>query len=37
MVIAFAALLMWIVYCRVIVELLAVVFRVAAVIANSQG
>jgi hypothetical protein len=37
LIIAFAAMLLWIVYCRVMVELLAVVFRVAAVITNSQG
>ena len=32
----FAAMLLWIVYCRVVVELLAVVFRAAQVITNSQ-
>ncbi len=31
------ALLLWIVYCRIVVELLAAVFRAAAVITNSQG
>lgn len=31
------AMLLWIVYCRVAVELLAVVFRAAQVIANSQN
>lgn len=31
------AMLLWIVYCRVVVELLAAVFRAAQVIANSQG
>jgi hypothetical protein len=29
-------MLLWIVYCRVVVELLAVVFRAAMVISNSQ-
>jgi Domain of unknown function (DUF4282) len=33
----FAALLLWIVYCRVVVELLAAIFRAAAVISNSQS
>jgi hypothetical protein len=37
LIIGFAAMLLWIVYCRVIVELLAVVFRAAQVITNSQG
>jgi Domain of unknown function (DUF4282) len=37
LILGFAALLLWIVYCRVIVELLAVVFRAAQVITNSQG
>ena len=32
-----AAMLLWIVYCRVVVELLAAVFRAVAVITNSQG
>jgi hypothetical protein len=31
------AMLLWIVYCRIVVELLAAAFRVAAVITNSQG
>jgi hypothetical protein len=31
------AMLLWIVYCRVVVELLAAVFRAAQVITNSQG
>jgi hypothetical protein len=31
------AMLLWIVYCRVAVELLAAVFRAAQVITNSQG
>ena len=33
----FAAMLLWIVYCRIIVELLAVVFRVGRVITNSPN
>jgi hypothetical protein len=37
LVIAFAAMLLWIVYCRIVVELLAVVFRTARVITNSQS
>ena len=32
-----AGLALWIVYCRVIVELLAIVFRAAQVITNSQN
>lgn len=32
-----AAFLMWTVYCRIVVELLAAVFRAAHVITNSQG
>jgi hypothetical protein len=32
-----AGMALWIVYCRVIVELLAIVFRAAGVITNSQG
>ena len=31
------AMLLWIVHCRIVVELLAAVFRAAAVITNSQG
>ena len=31
------AMLLWIVYCRIVVELLAAVFRAAQVITNSQG
>ena len=31
------ALLLWIVYCRVVVELLAAIFRAVQVITNSQG
>jgi hypothetical protein len=30
-------MLLWIVYCRIAVELLAAVFRAAQVITNSQG
>jgi len=37
LIIGFAAMLLWIVYCRIVVELLAVVFRAAQVITNSQG
>jgi hypothetical protein len=37
LIISFAAMLLWIVYCRVAVELLAVVFKTAQVITNSQG
>jgi hypothetical protein len=37
LIIGFAAMLLWIVYCRIVVELLAVVFRAARVITNSQG
>jgi hypothetical protein len=36
LIISFAAMLLWIVYCRIVVELLAVVFRAAMVISNSQ-
>jgi hypothetical protein len=32
-----AGMALWIVYCRVIVELLAIVFRAAGVITNSQN
>ena len=37
LIISFATMLLWIVYCRIVVELLAVVFRAAQVITNSQG
>jgi hypothetical protein len=37
LIISSAAMLLWIVYCRVAVELLAVVFRAAMVISNSQN
>jgi hypothetical protein len=36
LIISCAAMLLCIVYCRVVVELLAVVFRAAMVISNSQ-
>jgi hypothetical protein len=32
-----AAMLLWTLYCRIVVELLAAVFRAAQVITNSQG
>jgi Domain of unknown function (DUF4282) len=31
------AMLLWIVYCRIVVELLAAIFRATAVITNNQG
>jgi Domain of unknown function (DUF4282) len=37
LILGFAAMLLWVVYCRIVVELLAAAFRVAAVITNSQG
>jgi hypothetical protein len=37
LILCLAGMLLWIVYCRVVVELLAVVFRAAQVITNSQG
>jgi hypothetical protein len=37
LIIGCAAMLLWIVYCRIVVELLAAVFRAAQVISNSQG
>ena len=37
LILACAAMLFWIVYCRIVVELLAVVFRAAQVIGSSQG
>jgi len=37
LVLGIPAMLLWIVYCRIVVELLAAVFRAAAVITNSQG
>ena len=37
LILAIAAMLLWIVYCRIVVELLAVVFRAAQVITNSQS
>jgi Domain of unknown function (DUF4282) len=36
MVVCAAAMLLWIVYCRIVVELLAVVFRTCQAIMNSQ-
>ena len=36
LIIGFAAMLLWIVYCRIVCELLAVVFRAAQVITNSS-
>jgi hypothetical protein len=37
LVLGIPAMLLWIVYCRIVVELLAAVFRAAQVITNSQG
>ena len=37
LILGLAAMALWIVYCRIVVELLAVVFRAAMVITNSQG
>jgi Domain of unknown function (DUF4282) len=37
LILAVPAMLLWIVYCRIAVELLAAVFRAAHVIMNSQG
>jgi Domain of unknown function (DUF4282) len=37
LILGIGAMLLWIVYCRIVVELLAAVFRAAAVITNSQG
>jgi hypothetical protein len=37
LILGFAAMLLWVVYCRIVVELLAAVFRATAVITNSQG
>jgi hypothetical protein len=37
LILGFPAMLLWIVYCRIVVELLAVVFRAALVITNSQN
>jgi hypothetical protein len=36
LILAVPAMLLWIVYCRIVVELLAAVFRAARVITNSQ-
>jgi hypothetical protein len=37
LILGIAAMLMWIVYCRIVVELLAGIFRAVQVITNSQG
>ena len=37
LILCFGGMLLWVVYCRVFVELIAVVFRAAQVITNSQG
>jgi zinc transporter ZupT len=37
LILGFAAMLLWIVYCRIVVELLAGIFRAVQVITNSQG
>jgi len=37
MILGFAGMSLWVVYCRVFVELLAVAFRVGRVITNSQN
>jgi len=37
LILSVAAMLLWIVYCRVAVEILAAIFRAAQVIANSQN
>jgi uncharacterized protein DUF4282 len=37
LILSFAAMLLWIVYCRVAVELLAAIFRAVQVITNSQN
>jgi len=37
LILGIGAMLLWIVYCRVVVELLAAVFRAAGVITNSQS
>ena len=37
LIISFAAMLLWIVYCRIVVELLAAYFRAAQVITNSHN
>jgi hypothetical protein len=37
LILSLAAMLLWIVYCRVAVELLAAIFRAAQVITNAQG
>ena len=37
LILGLAAMLLWIVYCRIVVELLAGIFRAVQVITNSQG
>ncbi len=37
LILGIGAMLLWIVYCRIVVELLAAVFRAAAVITNTVG
>jgi hypothetical protein len=37
LILSFVGLLLWIVYCRIVVELLAGIFRSVQVITNSQG
>ena len=37
LILSLAAMLLWTVYCRIAVELLATIFRAAQVITNSQG
>jgi hypothetical protein len=37
LILSFAGMALWIVYCRIVVELLAVAFRVGQVIASSQN
>lgn len=37
LILGFAAMLLWTVYCRIVVELLAAVFRAAQVITNAQN
>jgi hypothetical protein len=37
LILGFGAMLLWVVYCRIVVELLAAIFRAVAVITNSQG
>ena len=37
LILALAGMVMWIVYCRIVIELLAAFFRAVQVITNSQG